>query len=159
MLTATRVDSEGEATMGAQYYGADSENGDRIDDPSEDALFTMISDLNDSDNTFVVVQPDEDDPVWFASVAVLDDGGFEIVRRDTTRNEVTGERPTGSPASRAGWYVFFDHVGERAEHPVGEPVAALLAGECTAERIGRDVLEGPFTDRLVDDLPHKMVLQ
>lgn len=47
----------------------------------------MISDLNDSDNTFVVVQPDEDDPVWFASVAVLGDGGFEIARRDTTRHE------------------------------------------------------------------------
>ncbi|MFE1126676.1 hypothetical protein ACFW6R_08465 [Streptomyces albidoflavus] len=87
MLTATRVDSEGKATVAAQYYGADSENGDRIDDPSEDALFMMISDLNDSDNTFVVVQPDEDDPVWFASVAVLDEGGYETVRRDTTRNE------------------------------------------------------------------------
>jgi hypothetical protein len=73
--------------MGAQYYGADSENGDHIEDPSEDALFMMISDLNDSDNTFVVVQPDQDDPVWFASVAVLDDGGYEVVRRDTTRNE------------------------------------------------------------------------
>ncbi|POX63460.1 hypothetical protein C3492_09740 [Streptomyces sp. Ru62] len=73
--------------MGAQYYGADSENGDRIDDPSEDALFMMISDLNDSDNTFVVVQPDEDDPVWFTSVAVLDEGGYEIVRRDASRNE------------------------------------------------------------------------
>ncbi|WP_018565973.1 hypothetical protein [Streptomyces sp. PsTaAH-124] len=73
--------------MGAQYYGADSENGDRIDDPSEDALFMMISDLNDSDNTFVVVQPDEDNPAWFASVTVLDEGGYEIVRRDTTRNE------------------------------------------------------------------------
>ncbi|MGJ5760113.1 hypothetical protein [Streptomyces galbus] len=72
--------------MGAQYYGADSENGDRIDDPSEDALFMMISDLNDSDNTFLVVQPD-DDPVWFASVAVLDEGGYEIVQRDTVRNE------------------------------------------------------------------------
>ncbi|MEW2290661.1 hypothetical protein [Streptomyces sp. NPDC047841] len=73
--------------MGARYYGVDSENGDRIDDPSEDALFTMISDLNSSDNTFVVVQPDEDDPVWFASVAVLDEGGYEVVRRDATRNE------------------------------------------------------------------------
>ncbi|WP_432190683.1 hypothetical protein [Streptomyces sp. Tue6028] len=73
--------------MGAQYYGADSENGDRIDDPSEDALFMLISDLNDTDNTFVVVQPDEDDPAWFASVAVLDEGGYEIVRRDTTRDE------------------------------------------------------------------------
>ncbi|MFD3363777.1 hypothetical protein ACFWW5_11815 [Streptomyces albidoflavus] len=87
MLTATRVDSERKATVAAQYYGADSESGDRIDDPSEDALFMMISDLNDSDNTFVVVQPDEDDPIWFASVAVLDEGGYEIIRRDTTRNE------------------------------------------------------------------------
>ncbi|MCZ0980574.1 hypothetical protein O1L60_20730 [Streptomyces diastatochromogenes] len=73
--------------MGAEYYGADSENGDRIDDPSEDALFMLISDLDDSDNTFVVVQPDGDDPVWSASVAVLDGGGYEIVRRDTTRDE------------------------------------------------------------------------
>ncbi|MFJ9598311.1 hypothetical protein ACIRS3_36920 [Streptomyces virginiae] len=73
--------------MGAQYYGADSESGDRIDDPSQDALFMLISELNGSDNTFVVVQPDEDDPVWFASVAILAEGGYEIVRRDTTRNE------------------------------------------------------------------------
>ncbi|MER6194259.1 hypothetical protein [Streptomyces cyaneofuscatus] len=65
--------------MGARYYGADSENGDRIDDPSEDALFMMISDLSDLDNIFVVVQPDEDDPVWFASVAVLDEGGSSQV--------------------------------------------------------------------------------
>ncbi|MFG3490041.1 hypothetical protein ACIQ9R_38265 [Streptomyces sp. NPDC094447] len=80
--------------MGAQYYGADSENGDRIDDPSEDALFMLISDLN-SDNTFVVVQPDEDDPLWFVSVAVLDEGGYEIVRRDTTRNEHEVTTATG----------------------------------------------------------------
>jgi hypothetical protein len=73
--------------MGARYYGAGSENGDRIDDPSEDALFMMISDLNDSDNTFVVVQPDEDDPIWFASVAVVDEGGYEVVCRDAGRRE------------------------------------------------------------------------
>ena len=73
--------------MGAAYYCADSENGDHIDDPSEDALFMLIDDLNDSDNTFVVIQPDEEDPAWFTSVAVLEDGGYEIVRRDTTRRE------------------------------------------------------------------------
>ncbi|MET8829060.1 hypothetical protein ABZX40_16310 [Streptomyces sp. NPDC004610] len=81
--------------MPAQYYGADSEDGDRIDDPSEDALFMMISDLNDSDNTFVTVQPDEDDPVWSASVTVLDEGGYEIVRRDTTRDEHEVTTATG----------------------------------------------------------------
>lgn len=73
--------------MAARYYCADSENGDHVDDPSEDALFILIDDLNDSDNTFVTVQPDEDDPAWFASVAVLGNGGYEIVRRDTTRHE------------------------------------------------------------------------
>jgi hypothetical protein len=73
--------------MGAQYYCADSEDGDHIEDPSEDALFMLIDDLNDTDNTFVVIQPDEDDPAWFASVAVQDEGGFEIVRRDTARRE------------------------------------------------------------------------
>ncbi|MFI2368352.1 hypothetical protein [Streptomyces sp. NPDC018833] len=73
--------------MAAEYYCADSENGDHVDDPSEDALLMLIGDLNGTDNTFVVVQPDEDDPAWFASVAVLDEGGYEIVRRDTTRRE------------------------------------------------------------------------
>ncbi|MFH8408001.1 hypothetical protein ACH4FX_24865 [Streptomyces sp. NPDC018019] len=73
--------------MGAAYYRADSENGDHIDDPSEDALYMLLDDLNSSDNTFVVIQPDEDDPVWFTSVAVLDEGGYEIVRRDATRRE------------------------------------------------------------------------
>ncbi|WP_405817944.1 hypothetical protein OG241_24660 [Streptomyces sp. NBC_01390] len=83
--------------MAAQYYCADSENGDHIDDPSEDALFDLISELNDTDNTFVVIQPDQDDPGWFASVAVLDEGGYEIVRRDTTRREhhVTTENDIG----------------------------------------------------------------
>ncbi|MET9323434.1 hypothetical protein ABZX75_25065 [Streptomyces sp. NPDC003038] len=73
--------------MAARYYCADSENGDHIEDPSEDALFMLIDDLNDTDNTFVVIQPDQDDPAWFASVTVLDNGGYEIVRRDTTRRE------------------------------------------------------------------------
>jgi hypothetical protein len=73
--------------VAAKYYRADSENGDHIDDPSEDALFELISELNDADNTFVVIQPDQDDPAWFASVAVFDEGGYEIVRRDTTRRE------------------------------------------------------------------------
>ncbi|MEV7872766.1 hypothetical protein AB0P17_43270 [Streptomyces sp. NPDC088124] len=73
--------------VAAEYYCADSENGDHIDDLSEDALFMLISDLNDADNTFVVIQPDEDEPAWFASVAVLDEGGYEVVRRDTNRRE------------------------------------------------------------------------
>ncbi|MGW7387089.1 hypothetical protein [Streptomyces sp. NPDC054794] len=86
--------------MGARHYCADSENGDHIDDPSEDALFMLIDDLNDADNTFVVIQPDKDDPAWFASVAVLDEGGYKIVRRDTSRreHEVTTDTSIGTIA-------------------------------------------------------------
>ncbi|MER6434638.1 hypothetical protein [Streptomyces sp. 900105245] len=87
MLTTIRMSATRRAVVGDLCYGADSENGDRIDAPSEDALFMMISELNDSDNTFVVVQPDGDDPVWFATVASSDEGGYEIVRRDTARRE------------------------------------------------------------------------
>ncbi|SFL69136.1 hypothetical protein SAMN05192584_12458 [Streptomyces pini] len=84
--------------MGACYYGAGSENGNRLDDPSEDALFMLTSDLNGSDNTFVVVQPDEDDPVWFASAAAPDKGCYEILHRDTSRNEheVSPRRPASA---------------------------------------------------------------
>ncbi|MGP4083987.1 hypothetical protein [Streptomyces sp. KR55] len=87
--------------MAAEYYCADSENGHHIDDPSEDALFDLISELNDADNTFIVIQPDQDDPAWFASVAVLDEGGYEIVRRDTTRraHEVTTDTSIGRIAN------------------------------------------------------------
>ncbi|MFE2993247.1 hypothetical protein [Streptomyces sp. NPDC059262] len=73
--------------MGTTHYHAESERGDSVEDPSEDALFMLIDDLNSSDNTFVVVQPDEDDPAWFASVAVLDEGGYEVVRRDSIRGD------------------------------------------------------------------------
>lgn len=72
--------------MGATAYRAESESGDHVEAPSEDALFMLIDDLNDSDNTFVVIQPDED-PAWFTSVAVLDEGGYEVVRRDSIRGD------------------------------------------------------------------------
>ncbi|MEU1696814.1 hypothetical protein ABZ590_37055 [Streptomyces hirsutus] len=68
---------------------------DRVDDPSEDALFMVISGLDDSGNTFVAVQPDEDDHVRSASVAVLVEGGYGIVRRDGTRGEHKVTTSTG----------------------------------------------------------------
>ncbi|MFG2658672.1 hypothetical protein [Streptomyces sp. NPDC048425] len=40
-----------------------------------------------SDNTFVVIQPAGDAPAWFTSVEVLDEGGYEVVRRDTVRGD------------------------------------------------------------------------
>ncbi|MER6915583.1 hypothetical protein ABT354_28255 [Streptomyces sp. NPDC000594] len=110
--------------MGAEYYGADSENGDRIDDPSEDALFMMISDLDDSDNTFVVVRPDGDDPVWSASVTFLDEGGYEIVRRDTTRDEHRVTTATGIDDIARDltlWLAARDFPGRPTRQVTGSP--------------------------------------
>ncbi|MBR7828236.1 hypothetical protein KDK95_18120 [Actinospica sp. MGRD01-02] len=83
--------------MPASYYWADSENGDGIDDSFEEALFMLIEDLDHADNTFVVVQPDSDDPAWFASIATLDEGGCEVVLCDTRRHvhDLTVEQNIG----------------------------------------------------------------
>ncbi|MFC8627782.1 hypothetical protein [Streptomyces anulatus] len=64
-----------------------------MEDPSEDALFMLFDNLNGSDRTFGVIRPDQDDPAWSASVTFLGKGGYEVVRRATTRREhevVTG---------------------------------------------------------------------
>jgi hypothetical protein len=51
----------------ADYYTADTENGDHIDDPSEDALFALIGDLNDSDTTFITIEPATGGSTWDAT--------------------------------------------------------------------------------------------
>jgi hypothetical protein len=68
-------------------YIADAENGDSTASPSEDGLFMMFQKLNHSDNTFVVIQPDPEGPDWFASVSLLDDGGYEVELRDARHRE------------------------------------------------------------------------
>ncbi|MGW4793942.1 hypothetical protein ACWEPC_16215 [Nonomuraea sp. NPDC004297] len=73
--------------MAADYYCAETENGRRLDDPSEDTLFMVIGELDHADNTFVIIQPDSDDPAWYASVALRDDGAHEVEHRDVLRRE------------------------------------------------------------------------
>jgi hypothetical protein len=68
--------------MGADYYSADTENGDHMDDPSEDGLFMLLSDLNRAGNTFITITPADDDPAWYASVTLLADGTYEVERAD-----------------------------------------------------------------------------
>ena len=86
LVAADRLTSEG-TSMPASYFRADAENGDGIGDPSQDALFMMFEELNHTDNTFVVIQPDADDPAWFASVSLLDEGGYEVELRDLRYRE------------------------------------------------------------------------
>ncbi|WP_431934581.1 hypothetical protein [Nonomuraea jabiensis] len=73
--------------VGREYIRlkAENEGGELILEPSEDALYEMIIELTLPNNTFVIVEPDEDDPTWFASVARLDDGTYEVEYRDPLR--------------------------------------------------------------------------
>lgn len=68
----------------ADRYDADTENGDHVADPSEDALKALVSGLNTTDNTFVTIVPVHDDS-WHASVSVLTDGSYEVERADHGR--------------------------------------------------------------------------
>ena len=81
--------------MAADYYDADTENGDHIADPSEDALFMLLQDLDSDGNAFVTISP-ADDSGWYASVSMLDDGSYEVDRSDPDRHqhEVTTETDT-----------------------------------------------------------------
>src|SRR4051794_33578854 len=76
------------ATAGSFY--ADTETGDHLHQPSTDTLTQVIGGLDQTDNTFVTLLPDSDNPTWYASVSLLADGTFEVERRDTA----TGEHQT-----------------------------------------------------------------
>ncbi|WP_346227402.1 hypothetical protein [Microbispora maris] len=47
----------------------------------------MIEDFTHPDNTYVIIEPDEEDSTWFASVALLEDGRYEVEYRDTLHRE------------------------------------------------------------------------
>jgi hypothetical protein len=73
--------------MGADYYNADTENGDHMDDPSEDGLFMLLSDLNRAGNTFISIAPAGNDLAWSVTVTLLPDGTYEVGRADPSRDE------------------------------------------------------------------------
>jgi hypothetical protein len=73
--------------MGADCYSADTENGDHIDDPSEDGLFMLLSGLDQAGNTFITIKPADNDSAWHASVTLLPSGACEVERADPARSE------------------------------------------------------------------------
>ena len=73
--------------MAADYYAADTENGDHVDDPSEDGLFMLLEDLTQDGNTFLTITPADDDPAWYASATLLPGGAYELERADPDRGE------------------------------------------------------------------------
>ncbi|NED88175.1 hypothetical protein G3I76_49850, partial [Streptomyces sp. SID11233] len=67
MLGATGSGRSEGAVMGVGQYRAVSGSG-RVDDPSEEALFRMVSGLDGGRSGFVVLAPEEPDPRWWAAV-------------------------------------------------------------------------------------------
>jgi hypothetical protein len=68
--------------MGAEYYIADTENGDHLDDPSQDALSMMIEDLDQADNTFLTITPADPGAAWYASASRLRNNTYEVEYHD-----------------------------------------------------------------------------
>lgn len=80
---------------------ADTENGDYIDDPTEDQLAGLIAGLGHSTGTFVTINPADDEQGWYASASLLPDGTIEIEHADPARGEHHRAATTGTPAAIA----------------------------------------------------------
>ena len=104
--------------MGADYYSADTENGYHMDDPSEDGLFMLLGDLNQTGNTFITITPAADDPTWYASVTLLADGTYEVERADPSHGEQHRNNAT-SPDDIARdltiWLAARDHPAAQSD--------------------------------------------
>ena len=72
--------------MAADYYDAETESGDHVADPSEDALLMLFEDLDQEDNNFVTITA-ADGSDWYAVVSLLDDGRYEVELRDPVCRE------------------------------------------------------------------------
>ena len=69
------------------YYVAESENGGSIEDPSEDALFEMVSELALPDNGFITIEPPGGRSHWYVVISLLPDLGYEVEYRNALKRE------------------------------------------------------------------------
>jgi hypothetical protein len=72
-------------------FYADAEGGAYLEDPTRGDLIDLVTALNTSNNTFIVVHPDIDDADWFFSISkkVGTFGGYELHRYDPDTAEDT----------------------------------------------------------------------
>jgi hypothetical protein len=108
--------------MGQDYIPlkAETENGELICEPSEGVIFGLIVELAAPDNTFVIIEPDEDDPAWFASVSLLDDGRYEVEFRDPTHRDHqlnTHTDPDKAANAVAHWAFHVSRIHARLRRP------------------------------------------
>jgi hypothetical protein len=83
------------------HFTADTENGDYIDDPTEDQVAGLVAGLGQAAGTFITLTPADDDHDWYASVSLHPDGTTKIERGDPTHGEKHTETTTASPATIA----------------------------------------------------------
>jgi hypothetical protein len=79
--------AQGVALKNAEYYSMTSENGDVLDDPSEDALFIGVARLKAPSNSFLTIEPANSNFEWHVVIALQEGGGFEVEYRDPARSE------------------------------------------------------------------------
>ncbi|MFE3112391.1 hypothetical protein ACFXKJ_29935 [Kitasatospora indigofera] len=116
--------------MGADFYRAENENGEYVDDPSEAAVRTLLGGLDNAENTFVILQAEKDESSWYASVALTDEGGYEVVLRDPSCREhgVTTETSVEKIArDLILWIARRDFRGRSGRHATLRPDVAGLA--------------------------------
>jgi len=73
--------------VSAEYYRAESENGEVVEDPSEDSLYMRVSDLREPDNTYLVIEPSDERFDWHVVIALHPEGGYELELRNPSRQE------------------------------------------------------------------------
>ena len=61
-----------------------TESGASVDEPSEDAIFETMGELDGHDNSFLTIEPDADDQGWYVVISLAELGGFEVELRDAT---------------------------------------------------------------------------
>ena len=97
---------------------ATSENGDVIDDPSEDALFMMLEDIDGGDGTYLIVESLTDSSgQTYAQTSRDDDGTYIVEHRNGSPDEHYGTVASDMRAAHSlltGW--AFDVPGWRESH-------------------------------------------
>jgi hypothetical protein len=70
-------------------YYVDSENGTYTEQPDHPGLVGLIQSLNTTDNTFLVVSPENPDLPWNISVSlgITAFGGYEVHSHDSRTSE------------------------------------------------------------------------
>lgn len=73
--------------MHGDYFTVVTENGEQFVDLGTDELYHLIMQLNSVDNTFLVIDPADDQSSWSVTVAIDEHGGWEVDRTDPRYRE------------------------------------------------------------------------